>query len=116
MSVVLVDWFLEQELNQRNTKDFCIVRPKKWIGKTKIKLGKNVKIEFIKDRPGHDVRYALNSNKLIHELKWKPKTNFKQLVKEMVTGERPADSNTASTYLQQIQKILEEIKEVVERG
>lgn len=38
------------------------------------------------------------------------------VVKEMVTGERPADSNTASTYLQQIQKILEEIKEVVERG
>tara|TARA_B100000035_G_C20920514_1_gene518288 strand:+ start:789 stop:968 length:180 start_codon:yes stop_codon:yes gene_type:complete len=39
-----------------------------------------------------------------------------KVVKEMVTGERPADSNTASTYLQQIQKILEEIKEVVERG
>jgi hypothetical protein len=38
------------------------------------------------------------------------------VVKEMVTGERPADSKTASTYLQQIQKILEEIKEVVERG
>ena len=47
------------------------------IGKTKIKLGKNVKIEFVKDRPGHDVRYALNSNKLIHELRWKPKTNLK---------------------------------------
>ena len=47
------------------------------IGKTKIKIGKNVKIEFVKDRPGHDVRYALNSNKLIHELKWKPKTNLK---------------------------------------
>ena len=39
-----------------------------------------------------------------------------KVVREMVTGERPADSNTASTYLQQIQKILEEIKEVVERG
>ncbi len=47
------------------------------IGKTKIKIGKNVKIEFVKDRPGHDVRYALNSNKLIYELKWKPKTNLK---------------------------------------
>ena len=39
-----------------------------------------------------------------------------KIVKEMVTGERPADSKTASTYLQQIVKILEEIKEVVERG
>ncbi len=47
------------------------------IAKTKIKIGKNVKIIFVKDRPGHDVRYALNSNKLINELKWKPKTNFK---------------------------------------
>tara|TARA_Y100000992_G_C21217825_1_gene468827 strand:- start:50 stop:1066 length:1017 start_codon:yes stop_codon:yes gene_type:complete len=46
------------------------------IGKTKLKLGQNVKIEFVKDRPGHDVRYALNSNKVIKQLQWKPKTNF----------------------------------------
>ena len=46
------------------------------IGKTKLKLGQNVKIEFVKDRPGHDARYALNSNKVIKQLKWKPKTNF----------------------------------------
>ena len=39
-----------------------------------------------------------------------------KVVKEMVTGERPADSRTADTYLQQIVKILEDIKEVVERG
>ena len=46
------------------------------IGNHKIKVGKNVKINFVKDRPGHDIRYALNSNKLIKELKWKPRTNF----------------------------------------
>ena len=46
------------------------------IAKTKIKIGKNVKIKFVKDRPGHDIRYALNSNKLIKELKWKPETSF----------------------------------------
>ena len=39
-----------------------------------------------------------------------------KVVKEMVTGERPADSKTAGAYLQQISKILEDIKEVVERG
>ena len=27
-----------------------------------IKLGKKVKINFVKDRPGHDIRYALDSN------------------------------------------------------
>ena len=42
------------------------------------KLGKKVKILFVKDRPGHDVRYALNSNKIKKELGWSPKTNFKK--------------------------------------
>ena len=35
-----------------------------------------VKIKFVKDRPGHDIRYALNSNKIKKKLKWKPKTDF----------------------------------------
>ena len=52
------------------------------IGKTKFNLGQNVKIEFVKDRPGHDVRYALNSNKVIKQLKWKPKTNFTDALKK----------------------------------
>ena len=30
----------------------------------KIRIGNNVKIKFVKDRPGHDLRYALNSNKI----------------------------------------------------
>ena len=46
------------------------------IAKRNIKIGKKVKIKFIKDRPGHDKRYALNSLKLIKKLNWKPKTNF----------------------------------------
>ena len=31
------------------------------------------KIIFIKDRPGHDRRYALNSNKIINKIKWSRK-------------------------------------------
>ena len=46
------------------------------IAKKRIRLGKNVKINFVKDRPGHDLRYALNSNKVIKSLKWKPKVNI----------------------------------------
>ena len=38
----------------------------------KIKIGNKVKIKFVKDRPGHDIRYALNSSKIKKELKWKP--------------------------------------------
>jgi len=39
-------------------------------------LGENVKINFVKDRPGHDLRYALNSNKIKIKLGWKPKIDF----------------------------------------
>ena len=40
------------------------------------KLGKNAKIKFVKDRPGHDVRYALNSRKMFKLFKWKASTNI----------------------------------------
>ena len=46
-----------------------------------LKLGKRVKLNFIKDRPGHDIRYALNSNKIRNKLGWRPKTNFRQGIK-----------------------------------
>ena len=46
-----------------------------------LSLGKNVKIKLVKDRPGHDMRYALNSNKIKKKLKWKPKTSFKKGIK-----------------------------------
>ena len=45
------------------------------------KFNKNIKIVFVKDRPGHDIRYALNSNKIKKKLKWYPKTNFEEGVK-----------------------------------
>ena len=51
------------------------------ISKKTIKLGKKVKILFVKDRPGHDVRYALNSNKIKNSLGWYPRTNFRQGIK-----------------------------------
>ncbi len=46
-----------------------------------IKLGNKVKINFVKDRPGHDIRYALNSNKIKKKLGWRPKTNFSKGIK-----------------------------------
>jgi len=41
------------------------------------KIGINVKIKFVKDRPGHDIRYALNSKKIQKKLKWKPVIEIK---------------------------------------
>lgn len=33
-------------------------------------------IDYVKDRPGHDLRYAIDPEKLENELGWKPKYNF----------------------------------------
>ena len=33
-------------------------------------------IMFVKDRPGHDRRYAINASKIKKELGWKPKYSF----------------------------------------
>jgi dTDP-glucose 4,6-dehydratase len=35
-------------------------------------------IEFIKDRPGHDYRYAIDAGKINRELGWKPSLNFEE--------------------------------------
>ena len=48
----------------------------------KIKIGKNVKIKFVADRPGHDFRYALNSKKIRKKINWRPKKNFKSGLEE----------------------------------
>ena len=51
------------------------------ISKKVIPLGPKVKINYVKDRPGHDIRYALNSKKLRKNLNWKPETSFEQGIK-----------------------------------
>ena len=33
-------------------------------------------IQFVADRPGHDRRYALNTNKIRHDIKWSPGISF----------------------------------------
>ena len=42
------------------------------------------KIIFIKDRPGHDTRYALNSDKILKKLKWKNKTSITRGLEQTV--------------------------------
>jgi dTDP-glucose 4,6-dehydratase len=44
--------------------------------KQNIKLSSKSKIIFVKDRPGHDYRYALNCKKIKKEIKWKIKTDI----------------------------------------
>jgi dTDP-glucose 4,6-dehydratase len=35
-------------------------------------------ITYVKDRPGHDLRYAIDANKINKELGWEPSVTFEQ--------------------------------------
>jgi dTDP-glucose 4,6-dehydratase len=41
-------------------------------------------ITFVKDRPGHDRRYAINASKIASELGWKPKETFDSGIQKTV--------------------------------
>ena len=49
-----------------------------------VRIGKKTKIKFVKDRPGHDFRYALDSKKIKKNLNWKPKINFEKGLEETI--------------------------------
>ena len=42
-------------------------------------------ISFIKDRPGHDRRYAMDFSKLRHELGWSPAESFESGIRKTIT-------------------------------
>ena len=52
----------------------------------KITDSKNIKskIHLVKDRPGHDLRYCLDSSKIRYKLKWRCKSNFDEKVNETI--------------------------------
>lgn len=41
-------------------------------------------ISFVKDRPAHDLRYAINTNKINNELNWKSKIKFKDGLRQTI--------------------------------
>jgi len=49
------------------------------------KLGKSEEmIEYVKDRPGHDRRYAINSSKIKNELGWEPLFSFEEAISKTI--------------------------------
>ena len=64
--------------SNKNLDNLEICRSLIQTAKKKIAVGSNVKIKFVKDRPGHDIRYALDSKKILTKLGWKTKMDFKK--------------------------------------
>ena len=56
-------------------------------------------IEFVEDRPGHDLRYSLNSSKISEKLEWKVKMSFEEGLKNTVQWylDNPELLNTVSS-------------------
>ena len=52
----------------------------------KITDSRNIKskIHFVRDRPGHDLRYCLDSSKIRNKLKWRCKSNFNEKINETI--------------------------------
>ena len=48
------------------------------IKKLNIKINFENHITFVRDRPGHDIRYSVDTSFIESSLKWKPKTSFKK--------------------------------------
>ena len=42
-------------------------------------------IEFVKDRPGHDLRYAIDSSKIKYELGWEPLYTFEDALRSTIS-------------------------------
>jgi dTDP-glucose 4,6-dehydratase len=42
-------------------------------------------ITYVKDRPGHDVRYAIDANKIKRDLQWEPMESFESGIKKTVS-------------------------------
>jgi len=65
--------------SNQNLQNINIAKKLLLIAKKKsIKISKKTKIKFVKDRPGHDFRYALNSSKILNNVKWKSKISLEE--------------------------------------
>ena len=65
-------------------------------------------ITFVKDRPGHDRRYAIDASKLQKELNWTPSLVFEEGILETIdwylNHTQWLDNVTSGEYLQYYQQ------------
>jgi dTDP-glucose 4,6-dehydratase len=65
-------------------------------------------ITFVKDRPGHDLRYAIDATKIERELGWRPSVTFEQGLEKTVdwylNNEEWLDNVTSGNYMEYYNK------------
>jgi dTDP-glucose 4,6-dehydratase len=49
-------------------------------------------VQYVKDRPGHDRRYAIDAGKMKRELGWEPKHRWEQAVRATIEWYRTHES------------------------
>ena len=64
--------------SRKNLSNIEISKKLLKISKKYITIGSKTNITFVKDRPGHDLRYALDSSKINNKIKWKSKINTEE--------------------------------------
>ena len=69
-------------------------------------------ITFVKDRPGHDRRYAIDSSKIMSNLGWKPTVDFdtgmERTVRWYMDNQEWLDGVTSGDYLTYYEKMYDE--------
>lgn len=68
-------------------------------------------ITYVTDRPGHDVRYAIDSTKLKHQLGWEPSLQFEEGIEKTIRwyleNQDWLDNVTSGAYQQYYQKMYQ---------
>ena len=71
-------------------------------------------IKFVKDRPGHDRRYAIDNIKITTELGWKPSYTFEEGIKETINwyleNKDWMEDVVSGDYLNYYEKMYGELK------
>ena len=93
--------------SNKNIKNIDIAKKLLKIAKNKyLNINENVKIKFVKDRPGHDIRYALNNNKIKKKLGWKSRisleTGLEQTFNWYLNNENFLKSISTNPYINRL--------------
>ena len=73
-----------EKKNIEVVRTICDILDKEVLKKPKKIASFKELIYFVKDRPGHDLRYAINAKKIKKQLNWRPKISFEEGIKSTV--------------------------------